>query len=240
MLKKISTLLILIVTLSGCSKDDDKSQESTPPVVEIPSKKYVDRVITTENGETLVTKVNYNNKMQVISYVDDNTSFNFQYENDRVVAVMEGEESNPYSLYYTDGVLSGIDHYSQNYSVTYNSSNKTYSFDGTNFKFGLTGRDILFVNQLGSNTETFTYDTSKKGPLYNLDAENIFPITLFANFQYFYMTVAPIRTVKFVYDGVTWTLVAENIYDDEGYLTEMTLRTAGEEEINIKYEYIVK
>ena len=233
MLKKISTLLLLTVALVSCSKDDDKSQESS-------RRKYVDRVITEQDGESEVVQVNYNNKMQITSYVTDRSTFSFQYENDRVVKVMEGPDSNPYNLYYSNGVLSGVDHYSTPYTVTYNNSSKTYSFDGIDFSFGLTGRDISFVDQMGDTRESFTYDTTKKGPLHNVEPENLYPVTLFSEFQYLYMSAFPIKTISLESEGVRTTYVAENVYDDEGYLIEATQSNAGNQLFKVTYEYITK
>lgn len=176
--------------------------------------------------------------MQIIGYSEPNSSITFIYQDDRVAEVRENSDSVPYALQYTDGMLSKLNHYSDSYPVTYNNQQKSYSV-GTFLSFGLEGKDISYINNTSEN-EKFTYYTDRKGPLSDLPDNDLFPLTLFSTFQYYYLSSKPIKSIVLSNNDTDHTLNAENTYDNEGYLTSMTLRSASEVVLKVQYKYLHK
>ncbi|OCK50412.1 hypothetical protein BA768_19860 [Chryseobacterium sp. CBo1] len=160
--KNILIFSISALSLLSCNSDDDT------PETEI--KKYPESFILTQNGESTTTKITYNDKMQIIGYSEPNSNITFRYQDDRVVEVRENNTSVPYVLQYTNGILSGLKHYSNAHPVTYNSQQNSYSV-GNLLSFGLEGKDIVYVNNVSEN-EKFVYDNNRKGPLYNLPGKD--------------------------------------------------------------------
>jgi hypothetical protein len=230
MIKKVMALLLAGVACS-CSNNDDNTDNSV--------RKYADQVIVTQDGTSTTTKIEYNDDMQVTAYVSNRDTIRFEYEDGRLARVKEGNGIDPYTLEYTNGKLSGIYHYSQYYPVTYNSQEKSYTFEGGNLAFGLAGKDILYVDHPESYRESFTYDATKKGAFYNLDGEDIFPVTLFATFQYYYLTADALTSITLSGSEIA-NYLSENTYDDEGYILSSIMRLNGGEAFRVQYHYMEK
>lgn len=228
--KNILIFSISALSLLSCNNDDD-----TP---ELEIKKYPESIVLTKDGESITTKISYNDKMQIIGYSEPNSNITFSYQNDRVTDVRENNNSVPYTLQYTNGILSGLTHYSDPYPVTYNSQQMSYSI-GNLLSFGLQGKDIAYVINSSEN-EKFAYDNSKKGSLYNLPDKDLFPVTLFSTFQYYYLSTRPIQSITLSNNGTQNILNSENTYDNEGYITSMTLRSSTEEVFRVEYKYFQK
>lgn len=228
--KNILIFSISALSLLSCNNDDD-----TP---EPEMKKYPESIVLTKDGESVTTKISYNDKMQIIGYSEPNSNITFTYQNDRVTEVRENNNSVPYTLQYTNGILSGLTHYSDPYPVTYNSQQMSYSI-GNLLNFGLQGKDIAYVTNSSEN-EKFAYDNSKKGALYNLPDKDLFPVTLFSTFQYYYLSTRPIQSITLSNNGTQNILSSENTYDDEGYITTMILRSSTEEVFRVEYKYFQK
>lgn len=229
--KNILIVSISALSLLSCNNNDDDTSET-----EI--KKYPESIILTKDGESTTTKITYNDKMQIIGYSEPSSNITFLYQNDRVVEVRENSNSVPYALQYTNGILSGLTHYSNPYPVTYNSQQGSYGV-GNFLSFGLQGKDIAYVNS-SSEKEEFAYDSSKKGALYNLPDKDLFPVTLFSTFQYYYLSTRPIQTITLSVKGTQNILKSENTYDSDGYITSMTLRSSTEEVFRVEYKYFQK
>ena len=224
-------LLLAWAAACSCSNNDDSTDKSVS--------KYADRVIVTQDGSITTTKIEYNNGMQVTAYVSERDTIRFEYENGRLARVKEGNGIDPYTLEYTNGKLSGIHHYSQYYPVTYNSQEKSYTLEGGNLTFGLAGKDVLYVDHPGSYRESFSYDATKKGAFYNLDGEDIFPVTLFAATQYYYLTASTLTSIT-LSGSETGNYLSENTYDDEGYILSSIMRLHGSEVFRVQYHYVEK
>lgn len=233
MVKNILVLSFLTFSLLSCTNDDDDTG------VESAVKKYPESFILTKDGVSKTTHITYNDAMQITGYVDDYSTISFVYENGRVVKVKEGNGIDPYTMRYTNGILSGLDHYSLSYPVSYNSQQNSYKI-GDFTSFGLSGRDILYVSNTPENTETFSYDTSKKGPLYDLEGENLFMVTLFASFQYYYLSASSIKSITVSNDQESLTYSSQNTYDEDGFLKSMTLRSGSQELFKVEYNYMKK
>lgn len=229
--KNILIFSISALSLISCNANDDDSSESGV-------QKYPESFILTKNGESITTKISYNDKMQIIGYSEPSSNITFLYQNNRVAEVRENNNSVPYTLQYTNGILSGMTHYSDSYPVSYNSQQMSYSV-GNLLSFGLEGKDLGYVNSSFEN-EKFIYDSTKKGPLYNLPDKDLFPVTLFSNFKYYYLSTRPIQSITLTNNGTQNVLMSENTYDNEGYITSMTLRSATEEVFRVEYKYFQK
>lgn len=231
------TILILsfsALTFLSCSNDDDTDQTATV-------KKYPESFILTKDGESTTTKIHYNDQMQITGYTDDYSTISFIYENGRVVKVKENTattSTDPYGLYYSNGILSRLDHYSESYTVTFNSQQNSYAV-GDMLSFGLQEKDIAYVNNINEK-ENFSYDNSRKGPLYNLTDKDLFPVTLFSTFQYYYLSTKPIATITLNNNGLTSILSSQNTYDNDGYISSMVLKSETEEVFRVEYKYITK
>lgn len=228
--KNILIFSLSVLTLMSCSNNDDDT------VVEL--KKYLESFTLTQNGESTTTKISYNDKMQIIGYSEPNSVITFNYQNDRVVEVKENSTSIPYTLQYSNGILSGLTHYSDSYSVTYNNQQMSYSVDGL-LTFGLKGKDIAYVNS-ASEDQKFSYGYDKKGALYDLSDKDLFPVTLFSTFQYFYLSSKPIQSITLTNNGTQNIITSENTFDDEGYIKSMILRSDSEEVLRVDYMYMQK
>lgn len=228
--KNILIFSISALSLLSCSNVDETSETEM--------KKYPESIVLTKDGESATTKIIYNDKMQIIGYAELDSNITFIYQNDRVAEVRENNNSIPYTLQYTNGILSGLTHYSDPYLVTYDSQQMSYSV-GDLLGFGLRGRDIAHVTNT-SESEKFAYDNSKKGSLYNLPDKDLFPVTLFSTFQYYYLSTRPIQSITLSNNGIQNILNSENTYDNEGYITSMTLRSSNEEVFRVDYKYFQK
>lgn len=231
MFKKILIISTTALCLSSCSSDDDFTETEI--------KKYPESFTLTQNGGSTNLKISYNDKMQITSYSEPYSTITFRYQDDRVVEVRENENSVPYNLQYTNGILSGLKHYGTSYPVIYNSQQMSYSV-GDLLSFGLEGKDIAYVKNSFDN-EKLIYDSTKKGPLYSLPDKDLFPVTLFSTFQYYYLSTRPIKSITLTdNDGTQHILSSENIYDNDGYLISMTLRSVNEEIFRVEYKYFQK
>ncbi|MEA1847609.1 hypothetical protein U9K52_01685 [Chryseobacterium sp. MHB01] len=228
--KNILIFSICAMILLSCNNDDD--------IPETQIKKYPESIVLTKDGESITTKISYNDKMQIIGYSEPNSDITFTYQNDKVAEVKENNNSVPYTLQYTNEILSGLTHYSNPYPVTYNSQQMSYSI-GNLLSFGLQGKDIVYVTNSSEN-EKFAYDNNKKGALFNLPDKDLFPVTLFSTFQYYYLSTRPIQSITLSNNGSQNILNSENTYDNEGYITTMTLRSSTEEVFRVEYKYFQK
>lgn len=230
--KNILILGFSALTFISCSNDDDDSPETAA------KKKYPESFVLTQYGQSKTTTISYNDKMQITGYSEPNSVITFSYETGKVKEVRENGNSLPYALSYTNGILSGLSHYGQPYTVTYNSQQASYTV-GNLLTFGLNGRDVAYVND-NSENQIFTYDSNKKGALYDLPDAELFPVTLFSTFQYYYLATKPVQTITLVNNGVQNVVNALNTYDSDGYITSMTAKSGNSEIFKVTYKYMVK
>jgi hypothetical protein len=233
-MKNSIALLLLIIFLCGCSNDDNNDNS--------PTRKYADRVVLEypeDDDEPVTTHIMYNNDMQVTAFIsDDDLALRFEYENGKIVKVTEdGGAIAPYTLHYTGGVLSGVDHYDETYTVAYNSAQNSYTFLEDNLKVGLQDRDILYINGNGGYNQSFTYDTNFKGAFHDVPMDNLFTLTLFSNQHYYYLTSAALKSITLSEDNNAMVYVAENTYDEDGYIQTCVLKSGTQQVYKVTYHY---
>jgi len=132
--KNIFILSISVLSILNCSNDDDTHETEI--------KKYPESIILIKDGESNTTKISYNDKMQIIGYSEPYSNITFTYQNNSVAEVRENNNSVPYTLQYTNGLLSGLTHYSKPYPVIFNSPQMSYSIEDL-LSFGLDGKTFL-------------------------------------------------------------------------------------------------
>jgi hypothetical protein len=233
MMKNIWILGFSTLLLLSCSNDDDGTETETT------IKKYPDSYVFTKDGESDNIKIIYNDQMQITGYADQYSTISFVYENGRVAKVKEGTGVDPYTLRYTNGILSGLDHYTQSYPVIFNAQQNSYQI-GDYTSFGLVGRDVSFVSNTVDNSEKFTYDISKKGALNSLPDDSIFPVTIFANFRYYFLSSSAITSITVSDNGTSVVYAAQNTYDSDGFLKSTVMKSGTDELFRVDYKYFEK
>jgi len=232
-MKQVLTLLVFL-SLFSCSNDDDSGNNNSPK-----TSKYVDRIaLVSENGSFDIA-LTYNADKQIATYTRDATTrLSYEYQNGRLVRANDLDfPDSPYLFTYNDGILFSLKHYDDTYSVTYNKADKSYFFDGiTTLKFGFSGKNINYVEEGLSGRQTFTYDNKNKGPLYNIDMDDLYFIPLFTDYSYSFLSAAPLSEIKIESEN-TITYKAENTYDDEGYLTSTVMRSGNDQLYSATYHY---
>ena len=233
-MKKLLTLL-LFVSLFSCSSDDDSGNNDSPK-----TNKYVDKIaLVSQNGSFGIT-LTYNADKQIATYTRDATTrLSYEYQDGRLVRANDLDfPDKPYLFTYNDGILFSFKHYDDTYAVTYNKADKSYFFDGiSTLKFGFNGKNITYVEEGLSGRQTFTYDNKNKGPLHNVDMDDLYFIPLLTDYSYSFLSASPISEIKIESENTT-TYKAENTYDDEGYLTSTIMRSGNDQLYRATYHYI--
>lgn len=217
-MKRILFLLVTAAFVMGCSDDDSKTEEV---------KFYVDMITVEGNDGTEQTlDMDYNAQKQLVKMTSGGTTIEFTYEENRLKTITGG----PYSYYltYEDGKLSGVTQDQTIYDVEYNSEENSYVFGGTD----------ITLNQYNDITRVFTawgedtwsYDTSKKGPIYAFTTESNFLIGLVLNLPEL-LTSRPVTKDT--------DADIENTYDSNGYVTKSVYEDVDGAPYNaVTYTYI--
>jgi len=233
-MKKI-LLLLSIITLFSCSNDDDSKNEAK-------EKKFVDRVILVSNGNTSTITLTYNNAGEIIGYDRSGTTLTYKYDQGRLTTITDTELNNtPYQLSYTNGELSSLKHYNDTYPVTHNTADNTYTFNlgEINFKLGIAGRDIAFLNNFdGVSSQKFTYSSQNKGPMYNMETEKAYLVPLFSEYAYIFLTSMPTTQFKINSDGTEKVYNATHTFDEDGYVTSTVLRSGNDQFLSAQFHYV--
>jgi len=233
-MKKIITLLAFL-TLFSCSNDDDSGNDNSGSK----TKKYVDRISLVSQNGSFDISLTYNADKQIASYTRGTTTrLSYEYQGGRLVRVNDLDfPDSPYQFTYNDGILFSLKHYNETYAVTYNKADKSYFFDGiSTLKFGFSGKNITYVEEGNSGRQTFSYNNSKKGPLYNVDMDDLYFIPLLSDYSYSFLSASPLSEIKIASENTT-TYKAENTYDDEGYLTSTVMRSGNDQLYSATYHY---
>lgn len=233
-MKKI-LLLLSVIALFSCSSDDDANNEQK-------AKKYVDVVTLTSNGNTSTINLTYNDAKEIIRYSRSGTTLTYMYDQGRLTTITDTDLNNtPYQLSYTNGELSSLKHYDDTYPVTHSTADNSYTFNlgEINFKLGITGRDIAYLNNFdGVSSQKFSYSTQNKGPMYNMGTEKAYLVPLFSEYAYIFLTSMPTTQFKFNSDGAEKVYNATHTFDEDGYVTSTVLRNADEEFLSAQFHYV--
>ena len=88
--------------------------------------------------------------------------------------------------------------------------------------------------------EKFTYDISKKGALNSLSDDTIFPVTIFANFRYYFLSSSAITSITVSNNGASVVYAAQNTYDSDGFLKSTIMKSGTDELFRVDYKYFEK
>jgi len=221
--------LFAALTLAACSGDDDNN--------EVKQNKFVSTITTSyddspEDGEALTFL--YDDQQHIKSVVaSDEIIASFTYQGDNVVSIA-GDDSGEaqYNFTYTNGVLSGYSAYEESYPITHNAQANTYTF-GDDAVLYVSGRDFgKAVDSDGGTFTEVTYDTGKKGALYNVPGNNLFVMTFFSQLYPFMSSQA----MTSVTEG-DFKYTATNTYDNDGYVIKSVLTSVGGGVITLNYTY---
>jgi len=222
--------LFTVLTLAACSGDDDKN--------EITQNKFLSTVAITYNDYPDFYDVRsfyYDNKKHIKTVTkNDSIIAAFTYEGDNVVSIAYDEENVPlYHLTYNKGVLSGFSFVHDNHTITYNGQANTYTINNLGPVLHVSGKD--FFKRVDFNGEVNTevkFDSTKKGPLYNVPGDNLFVVTFFGELYPYVSAQAMISVTE-----STYAYTASNTYDDEGYVTRAVITSSGHEIATLNYTY---
>ena len=229
-MKKIITTLALSIVLFSCSKDD----EPTP----IPTIKVIDKIdvkITANSTGNFQTKrldfeYNTNKEISKISRFEDNVlyySYTYVYQNNLPVSSMYdftfgGDPVYEVTYGYSNGIYSSYhDTYYDdttvfNYNIQFNQF--TNSINGNRF---ILNESNDFVSKIGTGNEyAFSYDTTKKGPLYNVVNKKWIPSLWYgiSGLTIIEMSTYPITSL--FDDNLAQNNPFVNTYDTDGFVTK--------------------
>lgn len=228
-------ILISILFIVGCSKDDDNNSGADT------TKKYLERVsLTNSNNDTHEILFTYNSNKQIIGYTRGTiTELSYDYDQRKLIRINDtGLNNIPYQFFYTNTILSGIKHYDNAYPATYNQADNSYNFEGGNLKIGVTGNDLAYVDENnGNNIYTFNYNALNKGPMHDVSMDSPFLLPLFSESTFLFLTSMPISQVRINDNGIETLYNAVNTFDNDGYVTSIILRSASEELLRAQFIY---
>lgn len=222
--------LFAALTLAACSGDDDNN--------EVKQNKFVSTITTSYNDDSAdgeVITFLYDDQKHIKSVVaSDEILASFTYQGDNVVSIA-GDDSTEaqYNFTYINDVFSGYSYYEDSYLIAHNAQANTYAFGDTGAVLYVSGRDLgKVVDADGNVNMEVTYDSSKKGALYNLPGNNLFVLTAFSQLYPFISSQA----MTSVAEG-DYKYTASNTYDNDGYITKSVLTTVDGEVITLNYTY---
>ncbi|MVO10172.1 hypothetical protein GOQ30_13450 [Flavobacterium sp. TP390] len=252
-MKKLILILALAMFSFSCSKDD----EPTPQ----PLLKVIDKIeVKTTNPFTfpliftyeLRFEYNLNKEISKISYYysngDLNASFAYTYQNNIPVSAIynQPENGDPASVVnygYNNGIFNSVNYtyyYSAPEFFTYNSSTKQYSSTGGNNNFIVNETNDIEIKNRNGSEYAFSFDTSKKGPLYNVINKKWIPVLWYISglesTNYNVTTTYPV--VSMFDDNLAQTNPFTNTYDTDGFVVKSFFTSAnGVASSEITYSY---
>lgn len=234
-MKKIIKILALSIVLFSCSKDDEPTSQ--------PLLKVIDKIeVKTTNPNTfpvtstyeLRFEYNLNKEISKISYYysngDLNASFAYTYQNNVPVSAIfnDPESGDPASVVnygYDNDVFNSVDYvyyYTNPVYFTYNNQTKQYSQTGGNNNFIVNATNDIEIKNRNGNEYAFSFDTSKKGPFYNVVNKKWIPILWYISglegTNYNVTTTHPVMSV--FDDNLAQTNPFTNTYDTDGFVVK--------------------
>lgn len=248
-MKKIITILALSIVLFSCNKDDEPTSQ--------PLLKVIDKIevkITAGNfpSNTYTTQFSYNESKEIskIEYLPNGNlqySYTYNYQNnipvssmyefpgggDPIYEVTYGYTNDKYTSYYDT-------YYDTTIAFSYDQSFNAYTNTESNNRYILNENDDIISKTLSNigNEFAYSFDTVKKGPLYNVKNKKFIPIlwngTL--NSKMNELTTYPI--IAIFDDNLAQNNPFVNTYDSDGFVTKSVFTLSnGSQAYEITYIY---
>lgn len=250
-MKNIITILIFSVVLFSCSKDDEPTPVTTPTI------KVIDKIdvkITAGNfpSNTYTTQFSYNQSKEIskIAYFNDENlqySYTYTYQNnipvssmyefpgggDPVYEVTYGYTNDKYTSYYDT-------YYNTTIAFSYDQLFNAYTNTESNNRYILNENDDIISRTLSNigNEFAYSFDTAKKGPLYNVKNKKFIPILWngTSNSKMNELTSYPITAI--FDDNLAQNNPFVNTYDSDGFVTKSVFTLSnGSQAYEITYTY---
>lgn len=245
-MKQLLSLLLLSTVLCSCGKDDDPIQEQQVKVID---KIEIKRTIVS-TGSTSINSIlfeyNTNKEISKIDKFNENTlhySYTYVYQNNVPVSSMYDFPNGGDPVYevkygYTDGKFSSYydSYYRSTVSFSYNEIYNQYTNTESNGQFILNENNDVSIKKTASvnNEFSYTFDTAKKGPLFNVVNKKWFPALVFGCFSDETVnTVTTYPVTSLFDDNLAQTNPYSNTYDTDGFIIKSVFTTNNG---NVAYE----
>ena len=239
-MKKIIWLILVCLLVVNCNDDDD-SPSGTPP-----HEKFVKNIYDAENEPFI--KLTYYPDKKIQSYNMGNFFLiHFTYEIDRIKELFVTADNTNYEFQYDNaGIITSFSNANEVIPVQYNPAEKKYYVEYPDLN-----KLTMYLNEAGEikkliyydayedETETvnFIYDIGKKGGLTNTNNINIHMVLATGEpilaFYSTFLTNVPLTSFS-MSDG---TIIYENEYDSDGFLTQSDIFINGQPPLELRYEY---
>lgn len=251
-MKKLVSILVLTLVLFSCSKDD------APEPVYVPTTKVIEKIETkttlsgsgTVVNEKITFEYNSNKEISKISAFSNGAlfySYTYVYQNTIPVSSIYdfpngGDPAYQVTYGYTNGKYSSyFDSQSNSTTIfTYNEQFNQYTNTDSNSRFILNENDDILIKTITllNNEFSYNFDSTKKGPLFNVKNKKWIPVLWFGcnNEKVNTITTHPVTAI--FDDNNAQANPYTNTYDAEGFISksEFTINN-GNEIFEIMYTY---
>ncbi len=238
---KFLILSLLTFFIFSCNSDDENA--GPPPIPE--DEKLIDNIVSS-GDDGLNYQFEYNEDKTVRSMnISNFILYNYTYENNRIskISMIGNGQVLDYHLEYDqNGMISSFSLDDVVTPVTYNAAEKFYLYqkeNGDEFMLYLNENDDIYraieydAEYDETNSIVYIYENSGKGVLTNTNNITIATVLVSGNFEigiyFFPISNNPIKTLSFVGGNIFF----ENELDDQGFISEMAINTAGEGEPSV-------
>lgn len=247
-MKQLFSILLLGIVLFACKKDNNQVQQQKTKVID----KIEIKKTYTSSGTISNSRLNFeystNKEISKISLFDDDVlyySYTYLYQNnipvssmydytsggDPVYEVRYGYTNRRYSSYYDT-------HYDDETVFTYNAPFNQYTNSVTGNRFVLNDFDDITLRTGSGNEYAFTFDTSKKGPLYNVVNKKWIPALWYGVSGLGIIEISTHPVTSLFDDNKAQANPYTNTYDIEGFVTKSVfLLNNGSVKYEITYIY---
>lgn len=248
-MKKIITTLALSIVLLSCSKDDAPTPQ---PLLKVIDKIDVKITAGSFPSNTNTTQFSYNESKEIskIEYLPDGNlqySYTYTYQNNIPVSSMYefpggGDPVYEVTYEYTNEKYSSYydTYYNTTIAFSYNQQINLYTNTQSNNKYILNQENDIISKTLSNigNEFAYSFDTAKKGPLYNVKNKKFIPILWngTSNSKMNELTSYPITAI--FDDNLAQNNPFANTYDADGFVTKSVFTLSnGSQGYEITYSY---
>ncbi|EID75385.1 hypothetical protein [Imtechella halotolerans] len=233
-------ILVTLLGLIACSKDDDTSQIEKSKLID--SIKLESR--TTNGSESFMLTYEYdsNKLISKINYIENGVLekfFKLIYENQipqstdggAVGFTFDGTVLKKYELYFDERTC----------TFSYDVAQRIYRSSCEHYFTLNSFLDITSNDYLGNILEYSFEDTGKKGPFFNLPNKEYMPTTLnalrYTQKGMYFQSIYPVN--GYYDDNANMFIPFTNVYDTDGFISSSTFRD-NNRSIDFKITYVYK